>query len=578
MMIKLKDKRMLVFLVSVIYLITCVQAIPPWVISTLGGFQWFFEMLVDILLKMLLFVISQFIDIIEDSLLANPTMYPLVKEAGGAKWLTPNGKIMAVFLKVLIPFYVFAVLLAGVKFIFMSHSPHGRAQAKMMLEKLIVSMILVSISPAIYQLQLEFSHALTVGVLNTMKNSILEPGSTLGHQYVSSIENIPMAARLSFIFIFFFILVALEFALLIIWFRYLAVKLLAFIFPFTLFMYLFDWTRHLGVKMLKFTIIWIYAPVIGALWLGIGAAVIKETTTTSTLAAQLMAPVFLIVTLLMVGIMPSAMSGLLKWLGGILSMVGMVVPGPWGLVLTGLGGIMQGQSPTAAIMIGTKAGFSKIGRKAKELRDKAQSPPPGKRKGKPPGRIESIKDAEKKKAARSAGWLRTKGGRYMGSSLAGRLAKIRESRTGMVITAAARAASHIMRPIATAQKLGAVVADTGARGMNAARNVAARFGLREHAYEPESFRGRGGRGEKRESTEQTQARQTGEGGSREGGSSQSSDRHSVDMKTNMKTKQHIGYGAPKPKQPDALDFAGKVLDASEEQTGEEEGGGEEGEE
>ena len=54
------------------------------------------------------------------------------------------------FIKILVPIYTIAIVVTGIYLIFVSVSPGGRMKAKSMISKLILSMILVSISTEIY--------------------------------------------------------------------------------------------------------------------------------------------------------------------------------------------------------------------------------------------------------------------------------------------------------------------------------------------------------------------------------------------------------------------------------------------
>ncbi|MCK4492039.1 MAG: hypothetical protein KAU03_05410, partial [Candidatus Altiarchaeales archaeon] len=69
------------------------------------------------------------------------------------------------FIKILEPLYVLTIILVGFYLILMSGSPSGRVRAKSLLPRLIVSMVLVTLSPYILRISLRASESLTRGVL-----------------------------------------------------------------------------------------------------------------------------------------------------------------------------------------------------------------------------------------------------------------------------------------------------------------------------------------------------------------------------------------------------------------------------
>lgn len=317
--------------------------------------RYLFDYLIDFLAKALSGALKPFFDIIQDSLFSNPTIYPLREGPS----LTTTGELMKDFMLVLVPIYVFSILVTGLYMIFMSTSPSGRAQAKMIFDKLLVSMILVSMSPAVYQLLLFTSYTITRSVVSVITGEITT-SSSLGEAFYSAMASTPWQAKIAYIFVWCWVLYSIIWALLVIWFRYICVKVLAFVFPFTLFLYLFDWTKHMGTKLLKFTLVWIYAPVIMAVWLAIGVSVVQATSSQEGFISTAGTPIFFIACMVMVGAAPLIMSGVMRWLGGIVSTVAMVIPGPYSIPLAGLGGIMQGKGVGAITSTGLKAGVSKM--------------------------------------------------------------------------------------------------------------------------------------------------------------------------------------------------------------------------
>jgi len=328
----------------------------------------------EIVGRYVFFFTKSLMSLIEDSLLANPEIYPLTYPPP-AKGLTPNGKIYQNIFIVLAPIYAMSILILGAYMVFMSHSPRGRAQAKMMLDKLIVSMVIVPASPAIYEILLQTSNIVARSVLSTV---LVETGKeTIGDAFLAALGIAttplwgmfiisPHLIGIIVIWLGITLLFAMWIAILMMWFRYLTVKVFAFLFPLILFMYLFSWTRHIGAMLLKYTLIWVFTPVISAVFLATGIVLVYSSPVRVTgsllsgagLASHLISiilnPLFLTVALALTWIAPLVMSGVMRVLGGIVSSVGMVVPGGWGLALAAIGGVMQGKSAAELATVGVK--------------------------------------------------------------------------------------------------------------------------------------------------------------------------------------------------------------------------------
>ncbi|MFH1787954.1 MAG: hypothetical protein ABH834_01080 [Candidatus Altiarchaeota archaeon] len=372
-----------VFLILSLLAIQLVQA--GWVTDVFLwiGFKisFLFNFLVDLLVRLLNELLRMFFDIMHDSLLAYPTLYPL-KTSSGA--LTSTGVILKNFMIVLVPLYVFSVLIAGSYLVFMSHSPSGRAQAKMIFDKLLVSMIIVPLSPALYELLLKTNDVITRSIIQVITSGITQ-SNNIGEAFFNAISGMPVSAKIVFLLTFVYILWLALFALMTMWFRYLVCLAMGMMFPLTLFLYLHDWTKQLGTKLLRFNIIWIYTPTIMAVWLAMGVATVESASERGVLSASA-TPFFLMASLLMVSWAPLQMSGVLKWIGGILSSVGMLIPGGWGIALAAVGGLMQGKSPSAIASVGLKIGVSRMFGAAKKAFKAA-------RQGGPVGRMTGAKSA-----------------------------------------------------------------------------------------------------------------------------------------------------------------------------------------
>ncbi|GEM_PF-3104132 len=366
---KTPSKTVVALAVLVVFAsLACASSLEE-VTSVPDFFAWLFTCFIDGIVSMLNAILGKFFDIMEVSLLSKPTLYPLM-DAGGN--LTSSGLIFSEFMKILVPLFVFSVMVSGAYMVFMAHSPSGRAQAKMIFDKLLVALIIIPLSPALYEVLLETNQVLTVSVVQVIKLDIISGQGTLGDVFYSSVSNAPISAKIVFVFLYMSILEFALLALMTMYMRYLIVLTMGFVFPFTLFMYLHDWTKAQGTRLLKFTLIWVYAPTIMAVWLAIGASTLAASSKTGSFVMAAGAPFFLIVSLAMVFAAPLVMSGIMKWLGGIVSAVGQLVPGWWGVAFAAVGGVMQGKSVGSITGVGLKIGVNKMWGGGKALLAKAK--------------------------------------------------------------------------------------------------------------------------------------------------------------------------------------------------------------
>ncbi len=82
------------------------------------------------------------------------------------------------FVHLLIPFYVLAIVSLGIYLLFLSASPKGRARAKSMFSKLVIGMILVSISPYLLSIFFNLSTGVTESILDQGKEEVTEAVDT----------------------------------------------------------------------------------------------------------------------------------------------------------------------------------------------------------------------------------------------------------------------------------------------------------------------------------------------------------------------------------------------------------------
>lgn len=294
------------------------------------------------------------------SLQQDPIIYPL---AGGL------GNMMRQFILLLYPFWVIALLLTAIYLIFVAVDPPRRYRAKSMLQKLLVGMVVTATSPVIYQITLNLSHGITEGiigpggVLDNIVSSLPVPYNSVDTMFfmILPIDTSSWTLRtgVNMLVVFIPLLILLLFtilALAVVWFRYMTVILCAIFFPFTLFLYVFEATRGMGRELLKLTIVWIFTPMIMSVWLVALVALIPSI----ALGMNVLTGVMLLMSFsVMMVVSPLVLSGLLAIIGAAVTAVGMMVPGKWGVALTAVGGLMQGQKASAMIGAAMKYGFQK---------------------------------------------------------------------------------------------------------------------------------------------------------------------------------------------------------------------------
>ncbi|HIE34556.1 MAG TPA: hypothetical protein EYP86_05395 [Candidatus Altiarchaeales archaeon] len=222
-------------------------------------------------------------------------------------------------------------------------------RAKSMLLKLILSMILVSVSLDIFAIILGISDAMSEGIL---------AGLHIDATYVVGLMGIGSSFLITTLSLALYLLIAF----IVICLRHIFVLVMAALFPFTLFLYFFDFTKSVGFKLLKYSLTVIFTQVVMALILAITIIGVNSMDT-STLEGKI-AQVFLLGSgLTLIIIAPLIMTGIMQWFGALLASVGMIIslfPGleAVGTALTFAGSLMAGMGSTSFIIAGATMGFA----------------------------------------------------------------------------------------------------------------------------------------------------------------------------------------------------------------------------
>ncbi|MCK4492287.1 MAG: hypothetical protein KAU03_06660 [Candidatus Altiarchaeales archaeon] len=200
-------------------------------------------------------------DNIADIILANPPVEEL-------------HSLMTEVMKLVFAFYIPAIISLGFYILFLSSSSTGRAKAKDMLGKLIVGLVMISVSPQLINILLSISEQFTSSILahtekTIMSNALSEtigtgpplPSGLIGVHHMFTLVNIELGF---YLFLFFMVLVwgTFMFPLVI---RFLAVSTFIVLFPLSIFLYSFEFSRALGRMMMEQTLVWIFLQAINAL-------------------------------------------------------------------------------------------------------------------------------------------------------------------------------------------------------------------------------------------------------------------------------------------------------------------------
>ncbi|MDD5110917.1 MAG: hypothetical protein PHG85_00055 [Candidatus Altiarchaeota archaeon] len=290
--------------------------------------------------------------------------------------------MIRLFLAIMYPMFLLALVFLGAYLVFMANSPPHRARAKQMLLKLLIGMVLASLSPIVYQVLLIVGGSLTDGVLNVIDVSIIPGAGTIRDRLIFAFTHnimpfpdlwppnedmlrafdmpkVMMAIIVLALTAVFWIL-----AIMVAMFRYTATTFLGIIFPLTVSLYMFEFTRNAGRKMFKATFIFIFTPFIMAMWLACALALLPYTRSSSNYFSSLF---LLILMSMMVSFSPLALSGMLNVIGGIITSAGQFVPGFWGTAMVAAGSLMQGKGASAMSMAAAKFSASKMLKGGKAL-------------------------------------------------------------------------------------------------------------------------------------------------------------------------------------------------------------------
>jgi tetratricopeptide (TPR) repeat protein len=265
----------------------------------------------------------------------------------------------------LAPVYIVAIMLSGIYFLFASVSPAGRARAKNMIQKLILSMVLVTLSMPMYNILLNLSEAISQRILAGLE---IQPSLFLGFIGAANLAAVALVSSstlgLGLVMPVVVYLGTVTLAATVVGLRAFLVYLMAALFPITLFLYFFDYTKGFGEKLLNYTMAAIFTQVVQAMVLAIAIISVNAAGDNPDWITAYFMMLIGEGAFLMIILSPLITLGLMSWIGGAVGAVGSVVafmPVPGaniiGGAMTAAGGVAAGMGPGGLIAGGTVAGL-----------------------------------------------------------------------------------------------------------------------------------------------------------------------------------------------------------------------------
>ena len=324
---------------------------------------------------------EKFFDLMKYLLTRNPTVY-CSPTATDCSENTIVAAIVPTIMLVIQPLYVMMTIFTGMYYIFAAIDPKRRSNAKNMMMKLLVGMVICGLAMPLYQFTMNLSSSITKTVFEQGYASFAgENNTSIAVFAVIMVVAIVVFPNLLLIAIFvvLYILIAV---LLVMAVRYVAVVLFAILFPVALFLYFFDSTKSMGASILYQAISWIFIPTVQAMMIVItffalegmitGGSDVTDPASMesmfqgnfSIINAGLM--FFMVLGgLLGIIISPLVMMQLMRWVGGALAGYGMLkIPQAetkeefWKAAgMTALGGTMMGGVSRALPFVATEAAY-----------------------------------------------------------------------------------------------------------------------------------------------------------------------------------------------------------------------------
>ncbi|MFH1720976.1 MAG: hypothetical protein ABH950_00065 [Candidatus Altiarchaeota archaeon] len=283
----------------------------------------------------------------------NPRTYPLYHEDPPGTpcnyqedcALPAISNIIKMMLVVLMPIYQVFILYYGIMIIWGSKNPRQRVQFKDRLQRFLTGMVFVSLSPILFQVFIDMETTIVKNIMDIAETYIagdgiynfLEgflPGMMILITIIVIICFLPVGIPIPFI-----VTILLTPVLLLV-FRYLMVMIFGAIFPLTMFFYTFEFTKGLGQKLFRSSVIWIFMPIIQAVFIALFFLSADATNAVMSLA-------WLCLLLFMLAFYPMQITGMLGHVGGAISATGETMSSTKRVFL---GNMMRGAGFSGALM------------------------------------------------------------------------------------------------------------------------------------------------------------------------------------------------------------------------------------
>lgn len=190
---------------------------------------------------------KMFYNNIEEGVMSNPSLSPGVEN------------VLGIFIGMLQPIYILAIVLTALYLLFAQSSIEGRVKAKALLSKLIISLVIISLSLPILTASIAISEGLTRTILNLvdldMIQEIMHDGIYGAWCLMARLGVLHSELSVAFYSILFSL--GMWGPYMVIGLRHIMLVFLFMLFPISITLYSFSMSRGIGRRMLELTIVFL---------------------------------------------------------------------------------------------------------------------------------------------------------------------------------------------------------------------------------------------------------------------------------------------------------------------------------
>ena len=205
---------------------------------------------------------------------------------------------------ILYTFYAISIFVTAIYIILISASPYNRSRAKSMLLRLLLGLVLISLSMEIYEVLLSLSGSITKWFL--AESMLTKTG----------METLKLIMIINFAFLIpliFFITVTVL-AWLTIFIRYLLVVIMAILFPIGIFLYSFELTRGMGIHIIRYALVAIFTQPVQALMFSLMIISLNNVGQAGGFWGYIIILLLAAASFALIALTPLIISGATKWL------------------------------------------------------------------------------------------------------------------------------------------------------------------------------------------------------------------------------------------------------------------------